>query len=107
MIKSQNTDVLDNVIIFYDFKQVNDVLMIVTFDEKTKSWEKVFVYNSANGWETNSLKQYVNNKKFEWISKKLNLIFQQSEIDVHFDNINLDEVMKNESKFVLALNQTE
>jgi len=82
-------------------------MMIVIFDETTKSWEKVFVYNSVNGWETNNIKRHVNDKKFEWICKKLDLIFHRNKIDAHFDDINLDEVMRSESKFVLALNRVE
>ena len=33
--------------------------------------------------------------------------FHQNKIDVHFDDINLDDVMRSESKFVLALNRVE
>ena len=107
VLKSRNADLLDNVFIFYDFKQVHDAMMIVTFDKKTKSWEKVFVYNSVNGWEINDVKRHVDDKKFKWISKKLDLIFHQNKIDVHLDDINLDEVIRSESKFVLALNRVE
>ena len=93
VLKSRNADLLDNVFIFYDFKQVHDAIMIVTFDTKTKSWEKVFVYNNVNGWETNNIKRHVDDKKFNWISKKLNLIVQQDEVDTESDCTNLDDIV--------------
>jgi len=97
-------DVLDTVFIFYDFKQVLDAMMIVTFVEGINRWQKIFVYNSEDGWEIETLKNYIDSKKFEWLSKKLNLIFQHREQSDQFDGIDITTEIEDDAGFEISLN---
>ena len=99
-----NSDVLDNIFIFYDFKQVLDAIMIVTFVESTNRWQKVFVYNSEDGWEIETLKPYIDPNKFEWLCKKLNLIFQHREHSGQFQGIDITSEIDQNIGFELAIN---
>ena len=99
-----NIDVLDKIFIFYDFKQVLDAIMIVTFVERTNRWQKVFVCNSEDGWEIETLKPYVDSNKFEWLCKKLNLIFQHRENSEQFDGIEITSDIEKNIGFELAIN---
>jgi hypothetical protein len=101
----RNTDVLDNVFIFYNFKQVLDVIMVVTFVERINRWQKIFVYNSDDGWETETLKTYVDSNKFEWLSKKLNLIFQHREQSEQFEGIDITKQIEQNPALQLTLNE--
>ena len=104
MLNRGNIDVLDTVFIFYDFKQVLDAIMIVTFVEGINRWQKVFVYNSENGWEIETLKAYLDPKKFEWLSKKLNLIFQHREQSEQFEGIDITREIQHDVGFEISLN---
>ena len=99
-----NIDVLENILVFYDFNQVLDAIMIVTFVEKTNRWQKVFVYNTEDGWEIETLKPYVDSDKFEWLSKKLNLIFQHREQSEQFQGIDITTEIDQNIGFELAIN---
>jgi hypothetical protein len=99
-----NIDVLDSVFIFYDFKQVLDAIMIITFVEGINRWQKIFVYNSEGGWEIETLKNYLDSKKFEWLSKTLNLIFQHREQSELFEGIDITKEIEQNAGFELSLN---
>jgi len=104
LLNPRNSDVLDTVFIFYDFKQVLDAMMIVTFVEGINRWQKIFVYNSEDGWEIETLKNYIDSKKFEWLSKKLNLIFQHREQSDQFDGIDITTEIEDDAGFEISLN---
>lgn len=104
MLNPRNIDVLDSVFIFYDFKQILDAIMIVTFVEGINRWQKVFVLNSEDGWETETLKSYFDSKKFEWLSKKLNLIFQHREQSEQFEGIDITSEIEQNIGFEISLN---
>ncbi|HYJ63499.1 MAG TPA: hypothetical protein VEV62_07135 [Parafilimonas sp.] len=104
LLNRRNSDVLDTVFIFYDFKQVLDAMMIVTFVEGINRWQKIFVYNSEDGWEIETLKDYLDSKKFEWLSKKLNLIFQHRENSEQFEGIDITRDIERSVGFELSLN---
>jgi hypothetical protein len=104
LLNPRNSDVLDTVFIFYDFKQVLDAMMIVTFIEGINRWQKIFVYNSEDGWEIETLKDYLDSKKFEWLSKKLNLIFQHRENSEQFEGIDITRDIERSVGFELSLN---
>ncbi|HYJ65965.1 MAG TPA: hypothetical protein VEV62_19615 [Parafilimonas sp.] len=104
LLSPRNMDVLDTVFIFYDFKQVLDAMMIVTFVEGINRWQKIFVYNSEDGWEIETLKNYIDSKKFEWLSKKLNLIFQHREQSDQFDGIDITTEIEDDAGFEISLN---
>ena len=104
LLNPRNSDVLDTVFIFYDFKQVLDAMMIVTFVEGINRWQKIFVYNSEDGWEIETLKDYLDSKKFEWLSKKLNLIFQHRESSEQFEGIDITREIEQNVGFELSLN---
>jgi hypothetical protein len=104
IINRGNTDVLDNILIFYDFKQVLDAIMIVTFVEATNRWQKVFVCNSEDGWEIEALKPYVDANKFDWLCKKLTLIFQHREQSEQFEGIDITSDIDQNIGFELAIN---
>jgi hypothetical protein len=104
LLNPRNSDVLDTVFIFYDFKQVLDAMMIVTFVEGINRWQKIFVYNSEDGWEIETLKDYLDSKKFEWLSKKLNLIFQHREKSGQFEGIDITREIEQNVGFELSLN---
>ena len=99
LLNPRNIDVLDSVFVVYDFKQILDAIMIVTFVEG-----KVFVYNSEDGWEIENLKNYVDSKKFEWLSKKLNLIFQHREQSQQFEGIDITRQIERDAGFEFSLN---
>jgi hypothetical protein len=104
ILNPRGTDVLDSVFIFYDFKQILDAIMIVTFVEGINRWQKIFVYNSEDGWEIETLKNYIDSKKFEWLSKKLNLIFQHREQSDQFDGIDITTEIEDDAGFEISLN---
>ena len=104
LLNHRNSDVLDTVFIFYDFKQVLDAMMIVTFVEGINRWQKIFLYNSEYGWEIETLKDYLDSKKFEWLSKKLNLIFQHRENSEQFEGIDITKEIEQNVGFELSLN---
>jgi len=104
LLNPRNSDILDTVFIFYDFKQVLDAMMIVTFVEGIHRWQKIFVYNSEDGWEIETLKNYIDSKKFEWLSKKLNLIFQHREQSDQFDGIDITTEIEDDAGFEISLN---
>ena len=104
IFKRGNVDILDNIFIFYDFKQVLDAIMIVTFVEETNRWQKVFVCNSEDGWEIETLKPYVDANKFEWLCKKLSLIFQHREDSEQFEGINVTSEIEQNVGFEFAIN---
>ena len=101
----RSADVLDNVFIFYNFKQVLDTIMIVTFVERINRWQKIFVYNSDDRWETETLKTYVDSNKFEWLCKKLNLIFQHREQCEQFEGIDISKEIEQNPDLLLTLNE--
>jgi hypothetical protein len=100
-----STDVLDNVFIFYDFKQVLDTIMVVTFVERINRWQKIFVFNSEDRWETEMLKTYVEPNKFEWLCKKLNLIFQHREQCEQFEGIDIRSEIEQNPALLRTLNE--
>ena len=104
ILNPRSTDVLDSVFIFYDFKQVLDAMMIVTFVEGINRWQKIFVYNSEDGWEIETLKNFLDSKKFEWLSKKLNLMFQHREQSDQFDGIDITTEIEDDAGFEISLN---
>ncbi|HYJ65992.1 MAG TPA: hypothetical protein VEV62_19750 [Parafilimonas sp.] len=104
ILNPRSTDVLDSVFIFYDFKQILDAIMIVTFVEGLNRWQKIFVYNSEDGWEIETLKNFLDSKKFEWLSKKLNLIFQNREQSEQFEGIDITKEIEQNAGFEFSLN---
>jgi len=104
ILNPRNIDVLDSVFIFYDFKQILDAIMIVTFVEGTNRWQKIFVYDSEDGWEIETLKAYLDSTKFEWLSKKLNLIFQHRENSEQFEGIDITREIEQNAGFEFSLN---
>ncbi len=79
IIKARGTGVLDNVFIFYDFKQVRDAVLVIMFAKQLGCWEKVLIYNTTNGWEADILKNYLEDDRYGLVSKKLKLIFNETE----------------------------
>ena len=107
ILNSRSIDVLENIFIFYDFNQVVDAVMVVAYIDKLGRWEKIFVYNSGDVWDIDNLAKYFDKRKFNWLSKKLNMIFQNRESSNQFDGIDIDKDMKVDSDFVVGLNQLE
>ncbi len=79
VLYSPAIDILDNVFIFYNFKQVCDAIMVVTFAKEAGSWEKTFIYYSNERWQTESLKDYFDNQKYVWVCKELQPVFKYYE----------------------------
>lgn len=104
IVNRGNTDVLDSVFIFYDFKQVLDAIMIITFVEGINQWQKIFVYNSDKGWDIETLKTFLDPKKFEWLSKKLGLIFQHRENSEQFQGTDITRKIEQNVGFEISLN---
>ena len=103
ILSSPAIDILDNVFIFYNFKQVRDAIMIVTFVEEAGSWQKTFIYYSNENWQTENLKNYFDHKKYNWVCRKLQPVFQHYENFKKFNGINIDYEKQGEPGFVLGL----
>ena len=95
LAKSKSTDVLNNVFIFYDFKQIKDMIMIVTFIEQSHQWEKIFVFCSNDQWRTELLKGYLNEEKYQWTCEQLKEILKEPETNNGFEEIDMTK-LKNE-----------
>ncbi len=81
---------LKKVHLVYDFNQVSDVILMVSYNDKTKGWEKTFLNYNHGSWVTDRLSgcTYIDalrsNKKFKRflfyrneMSKQYNLIEKQ------------------------------
>ena len=101
VIKSSGGDLLDNIFIFYDFSQVKDAVLIVTYFESLRRWDKVFIFFINDQWETESLLMRLSATKYEWLCKKLDFIFKELYAE---ESINLNEEMQKEADFIIALN---
>lgn len=101
IIKSSGGSLLDNIFIFYDFSQVKDAVLVVTYFENLGRWEKIIVFYINNSWETESLMMQLSSKKYKWLCEKLLLIFQQPNVEA---SKSLCNDIKQESDFILTLN---
>ena len=101
IMKLHDTKKPDKVFVCYDFKQVRDAVLIVMFIEKQKRYEKIFIYEGIDGWETDILKYYADDKSYDTICKKLEFIFEQRENTEDFDDNNIKAAIKNNSSFLM------
>jgi len=91
ILYSPAIDILDNVFIFYNFKQVRDAIMVVTFVEEASNWQKTFIYYSNERWQIESLKDYFDSKKYGWVCRELQPVFQYYEYCSKFNDIDMNE----------------
>lgn len=106
IIKSGSENLLDNVYIFYDFNQVRDAVLIITYFEQLCRWEKLYVYFTNNRWESESLLMYMNCEKLNWIREKLNSIFQERVKDAEYVDLDINEAVRTEPELMEALSTT-
>ena len=94
LVKSESTDVFNNVFIFYDFKQVKDMIMIVTYLEQSKQWEKIFIFNKDSRWQTDELQDYLSEEKYKWTFEKLTEIFNEPQDNSDFKDLDIEKIRK-------------
>ena len=99
-MKLHNTSIADKVFVCYDFKQIRDAVLVVMFIENQKRYEKIFIYEGTDGWETGILKYYADDETYNAICKKLKFIFKERENIEDFDS-NIKAAIENNSSFLV------
>ena len=103
IMKLQDAKKPDKIFVCYDFKQVRDAVLVVMFDEKEKHYEKIFVYEGTEGWETDILKYYADKETYDTICKKLKFIFEERENVNDVDVNNFTIAMQNNRTFLMNI----
>ena len=88
------------IFIWYDFKQIRDAILLLLYTEKNKQYEKVFIYESSNCWQTDILKKYTDEKTYKAICKKLKYIFTFRDTTSDYDDLDVQQAIENYSNFL-------
>ena len=89
------------IFIRYDFKQVRDAVQLVLFSEKTNRFEKVFIYANPTRWETDVLRNYVDDKTYETLCGKLQYLFEFREAPADFEAIDVEKAVEKYARFLV------
>ena len=94
----------NNIFLIYDFKQVENFILMVMYVEKFNTWKKVFVNYVDNAWDTEDLVCYTNHKTYKQICTKLRLISPTGKTS-NEKALNLEQTMLLEANFMLGLSR--
>lgn len=103
VIKLPNEGNAKNVYLIYDFKQVNDSILLLMYVEKLNCWKKIFVNNKDGVWDTSVLAPYTDDETFKQLCTKLEFIFSQQKHSDEENALHLDQTMQQDAEFLLGL----
>ena len=92
-----------NIYLIYDFKQVDDTILMVMYVDTLNTWQKFFINYENGSWNTKPLNNYTDTETLDKINTKLKYIsYEHDHINEHL-NINLEEVMQQNAEFILGV----
>ena len=87
----------------YNFKQVNDFIVIVMFNETVKQWQQFIIHYIDGKWETDVLSACTNDETFRQICWKLESVFDEQSSHKTQENISCNEIIVQDAEFLLDL----
>lgn len=96
-----SSGVLKKVRIVYNFKQVDDTVMLVLYSDKHKSQKKIFIDYINGFWQINKINRYTNAATFRQVSGELATIFQQHKL-MHEENANAFNLLPDHALLMLT-----
>ena len=87
----------------YNFKQVNDFIVIVMFNETVKQWQQFIIHYIDGKWETDVLSACTNDETFKQICWKLESVFDEQASHKTRENISCNEIIVQDAEFLLDL----
>ena len=92
-----------NVYLIYDFKQVDDIILMVMYVDEINAWKKFFINYENGSWNTKALTSYTDVSTLEKINDKLKFISHEHDRANEQANINLEQVMNENAEFILGV----
>ena len=89
--------------IWYNFKQIRDVVLLLFFSEKTKRFEKVFIYANTSRWEIDVLRHYTDDEMYGAICERLQYLFESREISADCEAIDVEKVVESYERFLVSV----
>ena len=87
----------------YNFKQVNDFIVIVMFNDAIKQWQQFIIHYVVGRWETDVLSACTNDEAFKQICWKLESVFDEQSDHNTQKNIPCNEIVVQDAAFLLDL----
>ncbi len=104
VLKLKDNNPAKRIYIIYDFKQVEDSIMLIMYLDGQESWKKFFINYKDGRWKTEILKPYTDEETYEQICNKLKYIFTEQEQINDVNNLDFEEVMQENAQFILGIN---
>jgi len=92
----------NNIFLIYDFKQIKDLILMVMYVDKLKTWKKVFITYKDGEWKTRILTRYMNAKTYKQVCNKLRLVCPTG-ITSNEKALSLEQTMQQEAAFMLNM----
>ena len=91
----------NNIYFIYDFKEVDDSILMVMYVDKFNAWKKIFINYEDGAWNTDLLVYYTDNKTYRQICSKLKFIFLKRGSLRGHKALRFNETMQKEAAFML------
>ena len=89
--------------LIYDFKQVNDSILLIMYVDELKRWKKFFIDYENGIWQTDVLATYMNNEALQQVCDKLKFIFSEQEHAGEPEGLNLEQTMQQDAAFMVGI----
>lgn len=93
--------VLRKVRIVYNFKQVDDTVMLMLYSDKYKSPKNIFIDYRNGFWQTNKINRYTDAATFQQVSSELATIFQRHK-QMHEENADAFNLLPDHALLMLS-----
>jgi hypothetical protein len=101
VLKLSNNGNTKSIYLIYDFKQVDDTILMVMYVDKIAAWKKFFINYENGSWNTKGLSSYTDATTLESINDKLKFISHELDNANEQPNVNLEQVMQENAEFIL------
>ena len=97
---------INNICLIYNFKEVNDLILVIMYSDKLQTMEKIFLIYENGAWNTAVIADYTDKETYQQICIKLKFIFMKHEYTDKEKSLRLEEMMRRDAKFMLAIQET-
>ncbi len=103
ILKLVTDNCVNNVCLIYNFKQVNDSILVIMYVEKLQAWGKIFLSYDNGAWNTPVLADYTDYETYQQICNKLKFIFFKHEHAGENRALHLEKTMQEDAVFMLGV----
>ena len=101
VLKLSNNGNTKNIFLIYDFKQVDDTILMVMYVDEISAWKKFFINYENGSWNTKALNDYTDSFTLDKINDKLKFVSYEHDHAIEQSHVNLEQVMQENAEFIL------